>query len=110
MARADGSLTWKYDPALRDRSARYDNYATDEQWAFFAAIDVPVLILRGECSDILSVEIAERMLGANPNATLVTLPGSGHSVATDAPDLVAAALDDFLVERPTVEDLRPYAI
>ena len=96
VTRADGTLTWKYDRALRDGSARFENYATDEQWAFLAGIAVPVLILRGELSDILSPEIAERMLAANPNAALVTLPGSGHSIATDAPDLVAAALSDFL--------------
>lgn len=97
VAQPEGTLTWKYDPALRAGSARYENYATDEQWAFFAGIAVPVLILRGELSDVLSPEIAERMLAANPNAALVTLPGSGHSIATDAPDLVAAALSDFLV-------------
>lgn len=93
---ADGLLTWKYDPALRDGTARYENYASDEQWAFLAAIPVPVLILRGERSDILSVHIAERMLAANPRASLVTIPGSGHSIATDAPEAVATAIDDFL--------------
>lgn len=92
----DGTLVWKYDPALRDGTARYENYATDEQWAFLAAISVPILILRGELSDILSVAIAERMLATNPHASLVTLPGAGHSIATDAPDLVTAALDAFL--------------
>lgn len=92
----DGRLTWKYDRALRDGSARYENYSTDEQWAFFASIAVPVLIIRGELSDILSVEIAERMLTVNPNASLVTLPGAGHSIATDAPDRVTAALGEFL--------------
>jgi pimeloyl-ACP methyl ester carboxylesterase len=92
----DGSLTWKYDSALRDGTAPYENYPADEQWAFLAAITVPILILRGELSDILSKDIAARMLAANPHASLVTLPGSGHSVATDAPDLVAVALAEFL--------------
>lgn len=92
----DGKLTWKHDKALRDGTAPYDNYSTDEQWAIWAAIDVPVLILRGEISDLLSVDIAERMLAANRRASLVTIPGAGHSIATDAPDLVTAALADFL--------------
>ena len=92
----DGTLTWKYDVALRDGTARHDGYATDEQWALYAAVDVPILILRGELSDILSIDIAERMLAANPRATLVTLPGAGHSIATDVPDLVTAALSEFL--------------
>lgn len=96
VAVGDGTLTWKTDPALRDGTAAYDNYATDEQWAFLAAIAVPILILRGELSDILSVPIADRMLAANPRASLVTLPGAGHSIATDAPAGVAAAIDEFL--------------
>ena len=95
-ALADGTLTWKYDPALRDGTAAYDNYATDEQWAFLAAITVPILILRGALSDILSPEIADRMLAANSRASLVTIPGPGHSIATDAPAAVAAAVDAFL--------------
>ncbi len=96
VTQADGTLTWKYDPALRDGTARYENYSTEEQWAFLAAITVPVLIVRGELSDILSEDIAARMLAANPHASLLTLPGAGHSIATDAPDLVAGALADFL--------------
>ena len=96
VAQSDGRLTWKYDAALRDGSAEYENYSTDEQWAFFTGIAVPVLVIRGERSDILSPEIAARMLAVNPNASLVTLPGAGHSIATDAPDLVAAALVEFL--------------
>lgn len=96
VERPDGTLTWKYDPALREGTATFDHYAPDEQWALFAAITVPVLILRGELSDILSVEVAERMLAVNPHARLVTLAGAGHSIATDAPDRVAAALVEFL--------------
>ena len=94
--RADGALTWKYDVAFRDGSARYENHAPDELWAFLAAIPIPILLLRGERSDILSTDIAARMLATNARASLVTLPGSGHSVATDVPDLVTAALVDFL--------------
>jgi pimeloyl-ACP methyl ester carboxylesterase len=92
----DGTLTWKYDKALRDGTARYENFAGDEQWAFWSAIDVPVLILRGEHSDILSEDIAAHMLAANPHAELQTLPGAGHSIAIDAPAAVASAVAEFL--------------
>lgn len=92
----DGTFTWKYSRTLRDGTARHDNFAPDELWACFAAVDVPVLILRGEHSDILSDEIAQRMLATNPRARLVVVPGAGHSIATDAPDAVADALLDFL--------------
>ena len=93
---ADGTLTWKYDPALRDGTARYENYARDDQWAFWSALAVPTLLMRGELSDILTVETAATMAERNANARLVTLPGSGHSIATDAPALVTTTLADFL--------------
>lgn len=92
----DGSLTWKYDTALRNATAKYDNFAGDDQWAFWSAIDGPILILRGEHSDILSQDIAARMLAANAQAQLQTLPNAGHSIAIDAPDLVASAVAKFL--------------
>ena len=92
----DGTLTWKYDVAMRDGTARYENFSRDDQWAFWHALAVPALLLRGALSDILTVETAVRMVESNPNARLVTLPGSGHSIATDVPDLVTAALADFL--------------
>jgi pimeloyl-ACP methyl ester carboxylesterase len=94
--KTDGRLTWKYDPALRNGSARYENYTRDDQWAFWHSLAVPTLLMRGALSDILTVETAVKMAESNPNARLVTLPGSGHSIATDVPDLVTAALVDFL--------------
>jgi pimeloyl-ACP methyl ester carboxylesterase len=92
----DGTFTWKYDPALRAFTARFESYSTDDQWAFWHSLAVPTLLLRGALSDILTPELAVRMVEANPNARLVTLPKSGHSIATDVPDLVTAALADFL--------------
>jgi len=92
----DGTFTWKYDPALRTFTARFESYSSDDQWAFWHALAVPTLLLRGALSDILTPELAVRMVESNPNARLVTLPGSGHSIATDVPDLVTAALADFL--------------
>jgi esterase len=90
------SLTWKYDRAMRDGTAQYENFSRDDQWAFWHALAVPTLLLRGALSDVLTPEIAVRMIETNPNARIVTLPGSGHSIATDVPDLVTAALADFL--------------
>ena len=93
---SDGTFTWKYDAALRGGDARYESYSRDDQWAFWHALAVPTLLLRGELSDVLTPEIATRMMETNSNARMVTLPGSGHSIATDVPDLATAALADFL--------------
>ena len=44
--RPDGTLVWKYDPALRNGTARYENLARDDQWAFWHALTVPTLAYR----------------------------------------------------------------
>jgi len=93
---ADGQWTWKYDPALRDRTARFENHPPDALWAFLAAVAVPALLLRGEVSDICTAETAAQMQAANPGLVVVTIPGAGHSIATDAPGAVATAVADFL--------------
>jgi pimeloyl-ACP methyl ester carboxylesterase len=51
--------------------------------------DKPVLIVRGEISDLLSVQTAERMVEKLPKAELVTIPGIGHAPVLDEPEAVA---------------------
>ena len=55
----------------------------------------PVLVLRGAKSDVLSREIADRMVGALPDARLVEVPGVGHAPVLTEP-VAAKALEDFL--------------
>jgi pimeloyl-ACP methyl ester carboxylesterase len=43
-------------------------------------IGAPVLLVRGEESDILDPDAAERFVDALPNAQLVTVPNTGHNV------------------------------
>jgi pimeloyl-ACP methyl ester carboxylesterase len=57
---------------------------------------VPTLIIRGEVSDILSPELAQRMIETIPGARLVTVAGSGHAVPLDAPEGFLAAARGFL--------------
>lgn len=55
-------------------------------WPAFDALgDVPVTILRGGLSDLLSAETAKAMVKRLPNAKLVTLPRVGHAPALDEP-------------------------
>ncbi len=65
-----------------------------EPFDFWPAIDAladkPVTILRGELSDILSVETAEAMLARLPKGELVTIPKTGHPPELDELEAVAA--------------------
>ncbi|MEN3272614.1 MAG: hypothetical protein V7636_1375, partial [Actinomycetota bacterium] len=43
-----GGLTFKWDKALRDGSAKRDDHTPEELWSLWDAISVPTLVVRGE--------------------------------------------------------------
>ncbi|HTP70928.1 MAG TPA: alpha/beta hydrolase [Burkholderiaceae bacterium] len=87
----DGRVTPHYDPAMvRQFVAHPNDYA---QWDAWDSLDLPVLALRGESSDLLLPEVAEAMRNRGPRAVVVTLPGCGHAPALNTPEHFA------LVER-----------
>ena len=62
-----------------------------DMWPAFAALGtVPVTILRGALSDILSVATAAKMVKTLPQAKLVTIPKTGHPPELDEPAAVKA--------------------
>ena len=66
----DGRLTFKWDKALRDGTASgATTTRVDERWDAWRAVRGPLLLVRGGESDILTAELAERMLAENPTAT-----------------------------------------
>ncbi len=89
----DGKLALNYDPAIADpiRAAEPQDVAL---WPFWAAVTIPVLVLRGEASDLLLAETVEQML-VRPRTQAHTVPGVGHAPALmDAPtiDVIARFL------------------
>jgi pimeloyl-ACP methyl ester carboxylesterase len=82
----DGKLTYKWDKALRDGSAAREDHTSAEQWDAWRNIRSPILLVRGDDSDILSEETAKRMLEENPNAHMVTVADCGHSITLDRPE------------------------
>ena len=92
----DGGLVWKYDRAIRDavRSGRWRD--PEDLWPLWRAIACPTLVVRGAESDVLAPEIAKRMLATNARARLVEVPGAGHTVPGDQPDVFRRLLTEFL--------------
>jgi pimeloyl-ACP methyl ester carboxylesterase len=87
-----GVYVWKMDPAVRTTPAPATSV---EPWAALKAMRCPVLILRGGQSDVLSADIAARMVEALPGTKLVEVPGVGHAPVLTEPAAVKA-LDEFL--------------
>ncbi len=60
-------------------------------WRLFGAMKkIPLLIMRGESSDILSPATAARMNRRHPRSRLVNVPGRGHTPALDEPESIEA--------------------
>jgi pimeloyl-ACP methyl ester carboxylesterase len=58
-------------------------------------IDCPVLILRGACTDGPLYVVAERVAQRIPRGSLVTVPGTGHFLAMEKPEDIAATIGEF---------------
>jgi len=87
----DGRVTPHYDPAMvRQFTVHPQDY---DQWDAWDRLDIPVLVLRGQDSDLLLPEVAEAMRIRGPRAVVVTMPGCGHAPALNTPEQYA------LVER-----------
>ena len=71
---------------------------TIDMWPLFAAVaQKPLLIVRGERSDLLSAEAAIKMKAAAPDTKFVVVPGVGHAPELNEPEAVAA-IDEFLAD------------
>lgn len=79
----DGRVTPHYDPAMvRQFTDHADDYRRWDEWD---ALDIPVLCLRGEDSDLLLRDTAEQMRNRGPRALVVEIPGCGHAPALNTP-------------------------
>ncbi|HET9645747.1 MAG TPA: alpha/beta hydrolase [Burkholderiaceae bacterium] len=88
---ADGRVTTHYDPAMAQQFISHPN--DYDLWSAWDSLDLPVLCLRGEDSDLLLVSTTEEMRRRGPQAVVVTIPGCGHAPALNTPEQFA------LVER-----------
>jgi pimeloyl-ACP methyl ester carboxylesterase len=60
---------------------------------------MPVLIVRGGKTTVLPEGTAASMVSAIPDAELLEIPTSGHSVPTDRPEELTPALIEWLERR-----------
>lgn len=90
----DGRLAWRYDLDAASATVRLGR--PRDFSAVAAALDVPVLLVRGGRSDVLSREEASRLAALIPACTLVELPGVGHLIPQVRPAALAATIAAWL--------------
>lgn len=90
-----------YDPALAKSFSSADGPIPD-LWPQFAGLSrVPLLVIRGENSDILSETTVQQMRTRHPRCATLTVPGQGHApLLRDASTIAAIAA--FLREADAV--------
>ena len=103
----DGTFELKMDTAYRGKDgpqlgpeemASREEEHTRNMWAALEKLACPTLVVRGAASDIMSPEVADRMVEeVLPKGTLAVVPQAGHSVMTDNPDGFAEAVCDFVL-------------
>jgi len=106
--RDDGRFEPKLDPAwFKGRSdagtdaeamrAREERL-TREMWDALARVPCPTLVVRGAASDVLSPDVADRMVEeVLRHGRLAIIPRAGHSVMVDNPEAFRAALTGFVL-------------
>lgn len=95
--RTDGVPIPDSDPKIGD-AMRAAATAPQNIWPIYQKIlPTPILVIRGEYSDILSAATVARMAQAKPDLRAVTVANRGHAPLLDEPECLAA-IDRFLAD------------
>jgi peroxiredoxin len=105
LRRRDNRWYWHWDPQFIDGSAAHPPMEVADVDRLHAAVGailsdgVPVLLVRGQVSDLVSGHRATEFLERFPLVEFVDVEGAGHMVAGDRNDLFADAVLAFLARR-----------
>lgn len=89
----DGSVSFRYDPAIAVAFNAEKPHKDIELWPVFDAVRCPTLVLRGAESDLLTRDTAMAMTQRGPKAKLVEFAGVGHAPTLIHGDQIAAVRD-----------------
>ncbi|MDO5657356.1 MAG: alpha/beta hydrolase [Paracoccus sp. (in: a-proteobacteria)] len=80
-----------YDPELRDAFISAFEGETPDLWPLWQATEgMPVALIRGANSDLLSREVADEMARRRPDMTFAEVPGRGHIPWLDEAESLSA--------------------
>ena len=95
----NGEIRFDYDMAIAEPFRTAGPVPQVDLWPLFAALGhKPLLVVRGEKSDLLTAETAAKMRAIAPAMKLAVVAGVGHAPELSEPEAVAA-IDEFLLSR-----------
>ncbi|MET8798698.1 alpha/beta hydrolase [Nocardia sp. NPDC004568] len=96
LRQRDGRWYWHWDPGiLGDKAADPDEMAAMLEGAA-RALDIPVLLVRGLQSDVVSAAGAAEFMELVPHAELVEIGNAAHTAAGDDNDAFTEAVAEFV--------------
>lgn len=94
----NGRIAYDYDMAIAEPFNQPGGEVPANLWEAYEALrDVPMVLVRGELSDLLTPETERLMAERNPAMTSVTVPRAGHAPTLDEPE-ARAAIDALLAK------------
>ena len=85
----DDGLVIRYDPKLRDAVLATAAEPVPDLWPLFDAMkDLPLALVRGANSDLLSLQTADEMTRRRPDMRRADVPGRGHVPFLDEPEAI----------------------
>lgn len=92
----DGRWFWHWDPALMTKPGDDPALRTEKLEAAATGLRIPILLIRGKLSDVVSTEGVADFLAKVPRAQFVELSEAGHTAAGDDNNAFSAAVVDFV--------------
>jgi pimeloyl-ACP methyl ester carboxylesterase len=92
----DGRYHWHWDPAIIIDRIIYESYDPERFERAAQAVEVPIMLVRGQMSEIVSEEGAKAFRRIVPGAEYIDINEAGHMIAGDRNDIFTSAVLSFL--------------
>jgi len=92
----DGRWYWHWDPAMMTRPGDDPELRTEKIEQAAIDLTIPILLIRGKLSDVVSPEGIQDFRAKVPRAEFVELANAGHTAAGDDNDAFTDAVVDFV--------------
>lgn len=100
----DGRYRWHWDPRfVTSVMESRDTHSMDDFRTRVGDISIPVHLIRGRMSELVSQEAAQEFLTMLPQATFTDVENAGHMVAGDRNDAFIEAVVGFLSLREAIQ-------
>ena len=94
----NGKIGWRYDLEIRQQWREDRRPGSGDLWPVIPNIPCPTLIVRGAETDILPLEVVERMVQVMPKARWVSVERAAHMPMEDNPTRFLEVVREFLSE------------